>query len=205
MRNRALLALIVSGLFAAPALAVVVPINLEWRPLNQTAVVNDVVGIGLYAVCDPNQTQLFRAADVVFTWDPGHLQFLGINNTGAVALLASNLPANDAYGLNGATPPPTDGDGYYLAWANLGDPLIVTDAGALLTTFQFRALAQTPATLLSLAVSGGNPALATRVLGSTEGGTIVTGTLGMPASVEILPEPASLVLAGMVLVLLRRR
>jgi len=189
---------------AGPVVAGLPPINLEWRPLTQTVNVGDTVGIGLYAVCDPGQTQLFRAADVVFTWDSGYLQLLGVNNTGAVPLLSSTLPANDPYNLNGPTPPPTDGDGYYLAWAFLGQPVQVDDQGALLTTFEFLALAETPQTIVSVATSGGNPVLYSRVFGGQEAGTIVTGTLGA-ATVTIVPEPATVVFLLAPVVWLRRR
>jgi hypothetical protein len=194
----ALLALVAA---AGPVLASEALINLEWRPAAQTVNVGDPVSIGLYAVCDPGATQLFRAADIVFAWDPVYLHLLGIDNTGAVPLLSSVLPANDPYNLNGPTPPPTDGDGYYRAWASLGQPLTVTAAGSLLTTFKFTALAQTPQTVLSIPVSGGSPALDSRVLGSQEAGTIVTGTLGS-AAVQILPEPGAL---GLLLVVLAVR
>jgi len=178
--------------FTGPIAADETPINLEWRPITQTVNVGDPVAIGLYAVCNPGQTQLFRAADVVFTWDPGYLQLLGVNNAGAVPLLSSTLPANDPYNLNGPNPPPTDGDGYYLAWAFLGQPVQVSDQGALLTTFEFLALAETPQTIVSVATSGGNPVLNSRVFGGQEAGTIVTGTLGS-GTVTIVAEPASLV------------
>lgn len=169
---------------AALTLAGGARINLEWRPLEQTVGVGAPVRIGLYAVCNPGETQLFRAADVVFAWDPNCLQFLGIDNTGAVPLLSSTLPANDPYHLNGPTVPPTDGDGYYLAWAHLGNPLIITDQGSLLTTFRFTALTPTPATLVTIPPFGGNPVLNTRVFGGQEAGQIVTGSLGT-ASVSI--------------------
>lgn len=195
-------------LFATTAaLAVQEPvINLEWRPSAQTVDVGDPVMIGLYAACNPGQAQLFRAADVVFTWNPAELQFLGVDNTlpGTAPLLSSNLPVNDVHGLNGPVLPPTDGDGYYLAWAALGEPITVSDAGTLLTTFRFTALAETPSSVIGIAASGGLPLLPTRVLGTTEAGTIVTGTLGS-AAVEIVPEPATALALVLLLSLPRRR
>jgi hypothetical protein len=179
-------------------------INLEWRAAAQTVHVGDGVNIGLYAVCDPGQPQLLRAADIVFTWDPAYLHLLGIDNGGAVPLMSSVLPANDPYHLNGPTLPPADGDGYYRAWANLGASLTVTEAGSLLTTFRFTALAQTPQTALSIAVSRGNPVLNTRILGSEEAGVVVTGRLGL-ADVTIVPEPTALGLLSAACLLYRRR
>jgi hypothetical protein len=155
-------------------------INLEWRPMTHTVAVGQPVDVGLYAVCNPGETQLMRAADVVFTWDPTKLQFLGINNTfpGTLPALSSTLPANDPYHLNGPTIPPTDGNGYYRWWANLGQPVTITDQGSLMTTFQFIALEATDSTIVDVADSGGDPLLYTRILGSSEAGTVVTGTLG---------------------------
>ncbi len=161
-------------------------INIEYRPAVERTAPGIEFALGLYLFTNPAETQLFRAADVVFTWDPTKLQFLGIDNTGGVPLLSSTLPLNDPYGLNGPTLPPADGDGYYRAWAQLGLPLTITDAGSLFTTFHFRALAVIEGTPVAIAVSGGNPTLFTRVLGSTEAGTIVTGTLG---SANILIRP----------------
>ena len=173
-------AIVVSIMFASTAMATEPLINLEWRITPQTVEAGHPVNIGLYAVCNPGETQLMRAADVVFTWDPTKLQFLGIINTfpGTIPALSSPLPANDPYHLNGATIPPTDGNGYYRWWANLGQPVTVTNQGSLMTTFQFTALAPTAGTIVDVADFGGNPVLYTRVLGSAEAGTVVTGTLG---------------------------
>lgn len=171
---------------AASAAATEPLINVEFRPAVERTAPGYTFGLGLFLATNPGETQLFRAADVVFTWDPTKLQFLGIDNTGGAPLLSSTLPANDPYGLNGPTPPPTDGDGYYRAWAQLGAPLTITPSGTLLTTFRFRALAVMEGSPVTIAVSGGSPTLFTRVLGSAEAGTIVTGTLG---SSSILIRP----------------
>lgn len=176
-------------------------INLEWRQAAQTVQVGDTFGIGLYAVCDPGQTQLIRAADVVFQWDPTFLQLLGVTGSGAgtAPALSSELPVNDPYGLNGSTTPPNDGDGYFRWWAALGQPVTITEMGVLLTTFRFTALATTPATLVSLAISGGDPILDTRVFGGPEAGTIVTGTFGQATVTvrepgSVIPEPTAALL-----------
>jgi hypothetical protein len=163
-----------------------VPINLEWRPATQTVYVGDTVEIGLYAVAAYDD-QLFRALDMVFTWDPDHLELLGVDDTGAVDLLYSGLPADDPYNLN-ETVPPEDGDGYYRAWANLGEPVVVTTAGVLLTTFQFTALSPACETVVDIPPSGGDPLLETTVWGGPGANTNVTGTLG-DAEIEMLCMP----------------
>jgi hypothetical protein len=178
-------------------------INLEWRPDAPTVDVGDPVALGLWAYTNPEELQLFRALDMVFTWDPTYLQLDGLDDSGAVELLSSGFPPNDAYGLN-ETVPPQDGDGYYRAWAPLGNPIEVSPGGILLTTFEFTALAPTDGTLVDIAVSGGSPVLDTTIWGGPDANTIVTGTLG-ETWVQIVPEPATLTLLLCGFPLLRRR
>jgi len=165
---------------AAPAIG---NINLEWRPVNQTADLGSEVAVGLYAVSDNEQTQLMAAADVIFGWDPQHLTLIGIDNTGAVPLLISILPVVDPYHLNEAIPP-ADGDGFYLAYAYLGQPVGATPQGVLLTTFVFQAIAETHDTQVRVLPSGGSPEGHTVVYDGTVPGLDVTGTLGQ-ASVTV--------------------
>lgn len=149
-------------------------ISLEWRPVSQTVRVGDPAEIGLYAVTD-EETQLFRALDLVFAWDPEVLELDGLTDTGQ--LLSSGFPASGDGGLNEVVPP-QDGDGYYRALAQLGDPIEVTPAGLLITTFEFRALATAASTLVEILPSGGSPLIETVVWGGPGANTNVTGTLG---------------------------
>jgi hypothetical protein len=185
---------------AAPADEIL--INLEWRPASQTVYVGDAVDVGLYAVVDQN-TQLFRALDMVFTWEAEYLGFLGLEDTGE--LWSSGFPTNGDHGLN-ESDPPQDGDGYYRAFAAIGAPIEITTDGFLLTTFQFTALAPTPDTLVDILPSGGTPPpLETIVWGGPGANTDVTGRLG-DAWVEVLiPEPATLILLALAALTLRRR
>jgi len=178
-------------------------INLEWRPASQMVWVGDMVNVGLYAVVDQG-TQLFRALDMVFTWEPDYLGLLGLDDTGD--LWSSGFPTYGDHGLN-ETDPPQDGDGYYRAFAQAGEPIEITTAGFLLTTFVFSAVAPTPETLVDIPPSGGTPPpLETTVWGGPGANTDVTGTLG-DAWVQILiPEPATATLLAVAgLMLLRRR
>ncbi len=177
-------------------------INLEWRPDALTVEVGDPVALGLWAYTNPEELQLFRALDMVFTWDPIYLQLDGLDDGGAVELLSSAFPPDDPYGLNEIVPP-QDGDGYYQAWAHLGEPIEVSPGGILLTTFEFTALTPTAGTLVDIALSGGSPLLETTVWGGPDANTIVTGTLG-ETWVEIIPEPTTLVLLLCGIPLLRR-
>lgn len=180
-----------------------IAIDLEWRPAAQTVAVGSSVEIGLYAVAEEDQ-QLFRALDMVFVWDPLYLDFDGVDGAGAASLLYSGFPTGDSYGLNEIVPP-ADGDGYYRAWAHLGAPITVTTAGVLLTTFEFTALELTPGTLVEIPASGGSPALETTVWGGPGANQDVTGSLGGAVVEIIIPEPGSLALGVVGLVLMRRR
>ena len=167
------------------------PIHLEFRPIEASAPVDQPVALGLWAYTAPEQTQLFRALDMVFVWEPEYLRLEALNSIGAVSLLSSGFPAADGYGLNEIIPP-RDGDGYYKAWAQLGQPLQVTDEGVLLTTFVFRALQPIESTTVTIAPSGGHPMLETAVWGGSDANTLVTGTLGH-TTIQIVPEPRSAV------------
>jgi hypothetical protein len=149
-------------------------INLELRPATQTGETGDEVRIGLYAVSDSGVNQLLSSAQVILGWDPAFLRLLGIDTTGAVALLSSGFPANDPFGINEVVPP-QDGNGLYQAFAYLGVSVSATPAGTLLTTFRFQALAVTPATVVAILHSAGSPVGYTEVL---NGWRDVTGTLG---------------------------
>lgn len=184
----------VAGL-ATSAPADEVLINLEWRAETLTADVGDPVALELWAYTEPEESQLFRALDMVFTWDASYLQLDGLDDSGAVDLLSSGFPADDPYGLNELVPP-QDGDGYYMAWAPLGGPIEVSSDGILLTAFEFTALSPTPATLVDIASAGGSPLLETTVWGGPDANTDVTGTLG-ETCIEIVPEPTTLTLLAL--------
>ncbi len=130
-------------------------IDLEWRPTSQTVSVGAAVNLGLYAVSDSAEDQSLSAVELVFGWDPTHLQLMGLSQSGAVSLLYSGFPTSGDCDLNEEVPP-QDGDGFYRAWAHFGDPVDATPEGTLLTTFQFEALVGTsaPAEVLMLNSSG---------------------------------------------------
>lgn len=200
--------MVLRGLCAAAALAftaegVLANIDLEFRPSHQVATVSQTVDIGLYAVSDSAVNQPMSAVDLVFGWDPSFLDLTGLSQTGAVPLLSSFFPAGDPWGVNEVVPP-QDGGGFYSAFAQLGSPVQVTPAGVLLTTFKFTALAETPLTTVGMlsSISCQN----TVVFGGSMPNTDVTGTLSH-ATVEIVPEPGSVLLlfAGVTLLARRRR
>lgn len=136
----------------SPAMA---NIDLEWRPETQTVLVDSTVSIGLYAVSDdPDSSQSIAAMDVILNWDPDFLTLVGNVDNGPYDWSFSGFQ-NDS-GLDGLNDTWLDGDALYTAHAQLGgDPAWATPEGLLVTTFQFTALAETSATVLSIPESAG--------------------------------------------------
>ncbi|MCC7292883.1 MAG: hypothetical protein IT449_12550 [Phycisphaerales bacterium] len=151
-------------------------INLEWRPVMQTHPVGATLRVGLYAVSDSAEDQYLAAVDVIFAWSPTHVRLLGNDDAGSPGWLYSGFP-DDPYQLNESNPP-QDGDGLYNALANFGEPVAATPEGTLLTTFEFLALADTPATILDILEEAGNPPGETVVYDAFIPNLDVTGTLG---------------------------
>lgn len=174
---------------AACAVLVAIPawanINLEWRPLSQTVEVGDLIEIEIWAVSDSSADQMFSALDVIISWDPNYLEFLG--HTGCTGcpdwLLAGFL--NDPYGINEAFPP-QDGDGIFTALAPIGAPIAATPTGTPITVLQFTSLAMTGDNSVGFLESAGSPTGYTTIYDGAVPGLIVTGELGAPTHAEIL-------------------
>jgi hypothetical protein len=190
---------------AAPAASLSAAISLELRPAFQVVNPGDYADLELYAVATSGSDELMSAADVLITWDPAYLDLVGVDQTGATPLSISGFPIADLWGnINDGQSVPTDGTGYYTAWGPLfGDPIVVTPAGTLLTTFLIDAIAPTPGTLFSIVPTLGNGSK-TAVFDGETPNLEVTGSLSS-AEIVILPEPATLSLLGLGMLLLRRR
>jgi hypothetical protein len=163
-------------------------VNLEWRTDAETVCVGDTVSVGLYAVSDdPVENQLVAAIQMVFAWDNDALQLLGLDETGSVPLLSSGFPFPDVHGLNEEAIP-QDGNGFYLALALLGTPIVATPDGVLITMFQFLAMSdEVPPAPIEILESGGDPPAETIVFDGTIPNFDVTGTLG---SIDIVVRDA---------------
>lgn len=178
-----------AALLAAVGTAVPVraDVDLEFRPATQKVAVGEVVRAGLYAVSDhPTDSEFVAAIDMVFSWNPDELLLLGLDETDAVPLLASAFLFDDLFGLN-ETIPPADGNGFYLAFAELETAIEATPEGALITTFEFEALqaaTDSPITIETELQVEENPPGRTRVLAADPPGVDITGEL-RSATVDI--------------------
>jgi hypothetical protein len=160
---------------------------------------------------------LLSALQVIFTWDPTKLQLNGYSTTGGPPLSISGF-LSDAYGLNESNPP-ADGNGIFFALDSPGNPIGATQAGTLISTLMFTALAPTPLTPVSVLPSanapGINPNTAapyplgfTQVFDGTVPNTDVTGTAtGGIVTIVAVPAPsgAAAILLGALGASRRRR
>jgi len=160
-------------------------IDLELRPVTQTVTVGSDVQLVLYTVSDDQNDQLLAALQAIIAWQPQHLQLVGINSDGAVMLLSSEFPEGDPFGLN-ETVPPQDGDGIYVAFAPLSNPVAATPEGAIITTFEFLAVTPTPGTPVGFLTTAGDPPTDTIVFDGEVANLDVTGMLS-GAVVTVLP------------------
>ena len=144
------------------------------------------------------EPQRYVVADIVFAWNPEHIQFMGISHVGSHPLIwtaFSGLPycqpgqtsgCGDYYGLN-ELPIPQDGNGLYFGYNILGSMFIVSDP-VQIVRFKFKALAPVSATEVQLLPQYTvNYTAKTIVYGGNIPGLGVTGTL-TNAVVTIVPQ-----------------
>jgi hypothetical protein len=179
---RVAVASIAAAMFQTPAAPAA--INVELRPVSESVSLGETVEIGLYVVSDDETDQLLSAAQVILGWESTQLQLLGHHGVGAVALLSSGFPEGDPFGLNEVVPP-QDGNGIYIAFAPIAGSVAATPDGALLTTFEFLAIAPATATPVDVLASAGTPATETIVFDGTVPNLDVTGVL-VGTVVEVL-------------------
>jgi len=144
-----------------------------------------------------DEPQRYVVADVVFSWNPEHLQFLGISHEGSHPLIwtsFSGLPycqpgqttgCGDYYGLN-ELPIPQDGNGLYFGYNILGSMFIVSDP-VQIVRFKFKALAPVFETEVKMLPEYTvNHTAETIIYGGNIPGLGVTGTL-TNAVVTVVP------------------
>ncbi len=188
------------SVFTALGAAVQADVNLDWRPVNQTTTVGQVVEIGLFAVSDTTSTQFMASVAVILAWNANRLELIGFNpeNDGYAWARSSFPDDRELDGLNddcadgqycdpygGA--PINDGDAYYEAWARFSpEPPAgaVPPPGLLVTKFRFRALRAGIARVQFVPMFG--TFTQTRVMSGLEPGHEITGTLGLPVEVTIM-------------------
>jgi hypothetical protein len=177
-------------------------VALELRPNTQTVEVGDVFRIGLYAVSDSDDVQLMSALSAILQWEADSFALLGNADDGPYEWLWSQFPDDSA--LDGLNDTWEDGNALYEALANFDEAAPASPDGLLVTSFEFRALDESPATALSLPASMGEWAR-TQVFGTESPADDITGDLGQ-AWVTIIPEPSALLLllAGVTLSARRR-
>jgi len=159
------------GCLAADGLAGLPLISVEFHPPIQAIEVGEIASVGVYLFTD-REPVAFSVAQIVFEWDPRIVKLAGLTNVGAIPLLVSSFPANDPAGYNESVPP-QDGDGTYLALAQLGSTTFAGSRGTLLTTLRFEALAPGRISVVEPIAAGGQ----TKVISGVVPGLILTGSL----------------------------
>ena len=176
---------------------VVADVNLELRPLTQTANNGTIISIGLYAVSDTGTNQPFLALETILSWDPCRLKLMGKLDNGPYSWASSTFPNDSGLdGLNapfgGPAPfvPANDGDAFYQALSAFppAQPSNATPTGLLVTTLRFQVLADVGVTSVELLPEKG-AFTETRVFDALIPGTEITGVLGAPSVVSATINP----------------
>jgi hypothetical protein len=177
-----LLALLLLSSASSPAGTV----SLTFRPSFQTSGVGALVNVDIIAVSGDDTDDAVGAMGVILAWDPAYLQFVGFDNTNAgYNWRHSDLAPADPDGINDDL---TDGDLYYVAQVQLGDPAMVPPApGLLVTTVQFTALQETDLTTIGYLESLGQ-FTETQIIDFNTS-LPITGSIDDIAEVAICPLP----------------
>lgn len=202
-KSLALLAIVAVVLACGLVNAASAAVNLEFRPFSSAVNLGDTVELGLYAVASSETSELVSSIDAVIIWDPSYLGEVSLPYDPPEMWL---FAAFSDFALDGINDALDDGNALYTGWANMGEPIQVTQDGTLCDVFSFQTLAPAAHTSVSIAASFGQITY-TSVLDGTAGNKDITGSLGSAdVSVVAVPEPASLCLltSGLVLAFLRK-
>lgn len=120
-------------------------IDLQWQPARVVVTPGETVNLRLMAVSQDEIDDPIAVMDVIFLWDPAYVSLLGVLNDGPYTWLSSGFPFNAPGGFNIDL---TDGDALYTARSQFppAPRAAATSNGLHVTTIQFEALAETPAT-----------------------------------------------------------
>jgi hypothetical protein len=113
-------------------------VDLEWRPDAVTVTAGETVELGVYAVGE-TETPVC-AIGVIFEWTADSLVFMGAigNPPEEYQWMATYFPVGED-GFDGLNDSWLDGDAYWVALADWGDPFVATPEGTLVAVFEFTA------------------------------------------------------------------
>lgn len=187
-------------------------VNLSWEPATQNALVGSTVQVKLIAKSCNATSQMVDAVDVILGWNPSRLQLATSTSTNPNPqdpCTPSSCPpsppylvydwlssgfgndcALDAINAPCSGTPANDGNAFYTALAQLPPTptAFANSAGLHVTTFKFVVLpGPSGATTLSFTPCfSPSGSTVTRVIGGAGAGTVVTGTLGPAATINVL-------------------
>ena len=162
-------------------------VDLVFSPAQSIVQVGDTVEVQLVAFASGVSPVSYAAIDALLDWDPQHLLLVGVDDSLAAQPWLVSSFLLDPDGINASL---ADGDALYTALCQPGTPAVAPPAGAVVTTFQFVALLETPNTPITL-----TPALGvygqTAVYDYDTPGATLTGDISSSGLVRIVPEPTA--------------
>ncbi|MCB9916711.1 MAG: hypothetical protein H6828_16435 [Planctomycetes bacterium] len=183
--NRLTPAHVAAALTLCAASASAQTVDLAFDPADQLVQVGDAVEVRLLVLASGVASVDFAALDALLDYDPNHLLLLGVDDTLAAEPWFASAFLPDPDGINADL---TDGQALYTALCPPGAPATAPPGGAIVTTFQFLALQETPGTVVSLLPALG--AFGTTAVYAYDGpNTELTGDLSSTALVRIAPSP----------------
>lgn len=145
-------------------------VDVAYQPAPRTVDRGVLFDLQLVVTSDSAVDQSISAMDIVLTWEPAALEFIGIVRDSPYEwLMTAFLP--DA--LNDSL---DDGDAKFTALSNFNEPAFAPPGGLLVATFQFRALIDTDLTTVHI-VPTTPMVTATQIFGAEVANQIITGAL----------------------------
>lgn len=157
-------------------------VDLALVPANNSVLVDSVIQVDLVASSSTCSDQPAASVEIIIAWNPAFLQLVGKTDRFDGVWNDSKFPDDSQLdGLNApfGDVPGNDGDAYYLAFAGftLNEAAFLTEAGVVVTTFEFLALDGVVSTPIAIPLSVGL-FTNTRVLGAgVNAGQNITGSI----------------------------